>query len=212
MNDFVTEEQQVEALKKWWSENGNYLMGGVVIGLGVLFGWDYYKDQKVEHGTEASALMFEMTQSLDGGDSDKAVSTLASLEDDFDDTPYAAMANLRLASNLVNDNKLDEASERLAWVIKYSDKPELVEIATLRQIRIQIAQQQFDEALSALEDDMPNSYAATVEELRGDAYSGKGEQESARKSYDRAILAAGGSAEFVQLKRDALGEPSGDAS
>ena len=38
MNDYATEEQQVEAIKSWWQENGKAVVLGAVIGLGGLWG------------------------------------------------------------------------------------------------------------------------------------------------------------------------------
>ncbi|PAR85254.1 YfgM family protein, partial [Vibrio cholerae] len=44
MELYDTEEQQVEAIKDWWKENGKAVIFGAVIGLGGLFGWRYYQD------------------------------------------------------------------------------------------------------------------------------------------------------------------------
>jgi len=41
VDEFSTEDEQVEAIKKWWKENGTSLIVGVVLGLSVLFGWRY---------------------------------------------------------------------------------------------------------------------------------------------------------------------------
>jgi predicted negative regulator of RcsB-dependent stress response len=39
---YETEEQQVDAIKKWWHENGTMLIVGAVVGLAGLWGWRYY--------------------------------------------------------------------------------------------------------------------------------------------------------------------------
>ncbi|MGU3844696.1 YfgM family protein, partial [Vibrio diabolicus] len=44
MELYDTEEQQVEAIKDWWKENGKAVIIGAVVGLGGLFGWRYYQD------------------------------------------------------------------------------------------------------------------------------------------------------------------------
>ena len=38
---YETEEQQVEAIKKWWKANGNTLIIGAVVGLAGLWGWRF---------------------------------------------------------------------------------------------------------------------------------------------------------------------------
>ena len=42
MDVYKTEEEQVEAIKKWWQENGKSIIAGVVIGITAIFGWRAY--------------------------------------------------------------------------------------------------------------------------------------------------------------------------
>ena len=39
MADYETEEEQIEALKDWWRENGNSLLIGVAVALVAVFGF-----------------------------------------------------------------------------------------------------------------------------------------------------------------------------
>lgn len=206
MNDYVTDEQQAEALKKWWAENGYYLMGGVGLGLGILFGWNYWQDYTEQRSADGSAAYSNLSKAVESQSIEEAVQLRGVLEGDFGSTPYAALGNLKLAKGLVEENKLDEAAARLQWVVDNASEPELVEIATLRKIRVLIAAGKHDEALTALKADLPSSYTAIVEELRGDALVAKGKVDEARVAYDRALLTSGGGSEFLQLKRDALGD------
>jgi predicted negative regulator of RcsB-dependent stress response len=36
---YETDDEKVEAIKKWWKDNGISVATGVVIGLAVVFGW-----------------------------------------------------------------------------------------------------------------------------------------------------------------------------
>ncbi|HFD86518.1 MAG TPA: tetratricopeptide repeat protein, partial [Gammaproteobacteria bacterium] len=65
MNDYVTDEQQVEALKKWWAENGRYLIGGVALGLALLFGWNSWKDYRENRAKNASALFSQLERAVE---------------------------------------------------------------------------------------------------------------------------------------------------
>ena len=42
MNEFVTDDEQVERIKKWWADNGSSVIAGLVIGIGGLLGWRYW--------------------------------------------------------------------------------------------------------------------------------------------------------------------------
>ncbi|WP_025553346.1 YfgM family protein, partial [Vibrio parahaemolyticus] len=54
MELYDTEEQQVEAIKDWWKENGKAVIIGAVVGLGGLFGWRYYQDTVIQASETAS--------------------------------------------------------------------------------------------------------------------------------------------------------------
>ncbi len=47
MEIYNSEEQQVEAIKRFWKENGTAIIAGVVLGLGGLYGWRYFQDQQL---------------------------------------------------------------------------------------------------------------------------------------------------------------------
>ena len=40
MAELRTEEEQLEAIKRWWKENGTSLIAGVAIAAAGVFGWN----------------------------------------------------------------------------------------------------------------------------------------------------------------------------
>ena len=42
MADHITEEEQIEALKRWWDENGKQVVLAIVLTVGGYFGWQAY--------------------------------------------------------------------------------------------------------------------------------------------------------------------------
>ena len=52
--EYETEEQQVEALKEWWSENGRAVIAGVVLGVGVIGGWSLWQKRAESQAIAAS--------------------------------------------------------------------------------------------------------------------------------------------------------------
>jgi predicted negative regulator of RcsB-dependent stress response len=56
VDDLQSEKEQIEEMRQWWSENGRYVIGGIVIGAGLLFGWNSYQSNKLVAQSEASAL------------------------------------------------------------------------------------------------------------------------------------------------------------
>ena len=56
MAELRTEEEQVEALKSWWKENGKSLIMGVVIAVAAVFGWRGWNQYQDDFAANASAM------------------------------------------------------------------------------------------------------------------------------------------------------------
>ncbi len=206
MTEYVTDEQQVEALKKWWAENGRYLIGGVVLGLAILFGWNGWKDYKENRGKTASGLYSQLEQAVAAGDAQRAQALQGQLVDDYAATPYAAAAELTMARLAVEKDDLATAELNLRSAIELADQQAVRELAQLRLAYVLTAEGKAEEALSILDRDWDAAWTSLREELRGDAYQALGKLDVARQAYDKALLTAGGPASYLQLKRDALGQ------
>ncbi|OOY43363.1 YfgM family protein, partial [Solemya velum gill symbiont] len=97
MSENLTEEQQVEELKKWWKENGRSIIFGGVIGIALIGGWrgwQGYEDSQAEKG---AALYDKFTTHLVTQQVDAARADRNALVDDFSGTVYVDFANLRMA-------------------------------------------------------------------------------------------------------------------
>mgnify|MGYP001822151280 CR=1 FL=1 len=207
MVEFESEDQQVEAIKKWWKENGASLLLGLGIGVAALLGWREYLAYQTEHSAEASDL-FEAVQTqianetLDDTDINKA----DLLKNEYNDTPYAALVSLLLAKHAYDDGDSDSAMTHLRWVIEHSSETDVKYVASLRLARLLIAEKKYDEAEAILLAEHPAGFNVGYEELKGDLYVAKGEIALARVAYDKAInAAAGGASRWLRLKRQDLG-------
>ena len=36
----LSEKEQLDAMRSWWQENGRYVIGGVMLGVAMLVGWN----------------------------------------------------------------------------------------------------------------------------------------------------------------------------
>ncbi|MCW9012935.1 MAG: tetratricopeptide repeat protein [Gammaproteobacteria bacterium] len=207
--DFETEEQQVEALKKWWKENASMIILGLVLGSSVLFGWRFYNDYQIRQAEEASNL-YDTVIALAAANEqlDQQQTKVNTLLAEYADTPYASLAAMMLAKQQIIQGELVQAQQQLEWVINHSRQVELKHIATLRLARVLFAAEKYDQALVLLGEDHPESFSAMYEELKGDVYMARGELDQARVAYDKAILKSTGQAiNWLQMKRDDLGSP-----
>ncbi|WP_455207958.1 YfgM family protein [Kaarinaea lacus] len=223
MEVYTTEEEQIAAIKKWWKENWLSLFGGVLIGVGILFGGKYWINSKNFHTESASVEYEAMIQSLARNQLEESANRAATLLGQYADTPYAGLAALTMAKIKTDKDDLVTAKSHLRWAIDNVKQPEVKTEAQIRLSRILLAEGNLDEALQQISNIQLSPYKAEIEELKGDIYVAKGDAASARTAYTIALAeldqstssAAPRARNFVQIKLDDLGEvpnPGGDAS
>jgi len=207
MTEYETEEQQVEALKKWWKENGTSLIVGLFVGVSALFGWRYYVEQNNVHAIQASDLYMQVIQStmLQNVD-DKTIDVNNKLINEYSDTPYAALSSLALAKVEYEKDNIEAAVAQLELAVKHASDDLIKQISNLRLVRLYIEQKKYSEAQTLLNMPHDAAYDAQFEELKGDLYNAKGDVEQARLAYDKAIDLQGMAAsKWLKLKRQNLG-------
>ncbi|MBQ4800831.1 tetratricopeptide repeat protein [Pseudoalteromonas sp. MMG006] len=199
MDIYSTEEQQAEAIKRFFRENGLSLALGVIVGLGGLYGWKAYNQNQITTAEQASDSYTKLVES------DDVLSSADTFISENKDTNYATLAAFVAAKDAVEAQKLDVASEKLSWIVSNVENTELKAIAITRLARIQIAQTKYDDALSTLNAPLPEAFDANVAELKGDIYTEQGNAEQARTAYQAAVDAGGLTGNpLLQIKLDDL--------
>ncbi|KAF7762920.1 hypothetical protein PUND_b0224 [Pseudoalteromonas undina] len=199
MEIYSTEEQQAEAIKRFFRENGLSLALGVIVGLGGLYGWKAYNQNQITTAEQASDAYTKLVES------DSVLASADAFISENKDTKYATLAAFVAAKEAVDAQNLDLANEKLSWIVTNVDNAQLKAIATTRLARVQIAQQQYDDALSTLNAPLPEAFNANVAELKGDIYTQQGNKEQARVAYQAAVDAGGlTSNPLLQIKLDDL--------
>lgn len=200
MEIYESEEQQVEALKKWWKENGMSVVFGALIGLGVVLGWRGWQGHVAEKNAMASQALDEMRRA--GQAEKKAKGQL--IFDEYGDTVYADFAAFELAKGAVNNGDAANATKQLQRVIGRSGDPALVDIARLRLARILLDQGKLAEAGSMLDEVATPGYDGEVQSLRGDLALAAGDKTKAREAYQKALRSKLVNSELLKLKLDDL--------
>jgi predicted negative regulator of RcsB-dependent stress response len=188
LDTYQTEDEQIEALKKWWGENGASIIVGVVLGLGAIFGWRYWSDTKRLEAENVSDLYQSLMVSSQG-EEDAVVQGLADeIITNYSSTPYAVFAKLALASRAVDEENYDLAQEHLRWALDNVSGDSLGTEVRLRLARVMVAQNNYDEAIAILDENDPGTFIAAYEELRGDIKKFQGDISAARVAYQKAIV------------------------
>jgi predicted negative regulator of RcsB-dependent stress response len=207
-DEYLTDEEQLEATKRWFRENGPWLIAGVVIGAGLLFGYRYYESYKNQQALKAAAEFDAIGALLLKNDRSKAAQAADALKKDFAGTPYADQADLLIARMHVDEGELANAIARLSNVMNNSKDQDLRTIARLRIARVYIDQHKPDEAIKLLDAAGNISFAARYHEVRGDALVAKQDTAGALKEYAAALADSQGRGierAFIELKITDLG-------
>jgi len=206
MAEYETEEEQVEALKDWWKQNGMAVVGGAVLGISALVGWRGWNWYQEKQATEASDIFAVVQEAANKNDATALQEQTNILRDNYASTPYAPLAVLHQAKNQIDQGDNVAAEESLRWVLKNSKQDTVQNVARLRLARLLLADKKVDEAQAMVNSGMSDAYASLTNEIRGDIFVAKGEIEQAKEAYDQAMQAASGAGvEYLQLKRNDLG-------
>jgi len=219
---YTTEEQQVEAIKKWWAENKWSVIGGVIIGVSALWGGRAWLDNQAVYAEAASATYQMMLENISRGNNEDAASQGAQLLGQFSDTPYSSLAALSMAKIKLEAGDAAAASSHLRWALDNTKENAVKHEARIRLAKLLSADAKHDEALALLNGVEVGVYATSYERLKGDIHLAAGQSESARTAYVRALAempTTERGRELLQMKLDNLGDassqmqsPAGDVS
>lgn len=190
METYRTEEEQVEALKRWWQENGTNTLIAIALAVAVSFGWRYWQDHQQAEKEAASAVyqdLLTLMSAPDLSDSQRATAgtLIGQLSEQYAGTGYdqlAALASVRLA---MDAKEYEQAASTLQQLKGQTLSIELAALVNFRLAKVFFSQQKFGEALTALDGDM-QKYAAQAAELRGDILAAQGNNSQAAAAYEDA--------------------------
>ncbi len=202
MELYDSEEQQVEAIKDWWKENGKAVILGGVIGLGGLFGWRYYQDSVIAAKDAASDNYTNVIVQLATSGTD-ASSQVQSYIDANNDKEYSVLAAMQLAKAQVDAGDIAAALSQLEWAKANTKDETVTPLVDFRIARILAAQDQFEDALSQLSLVSSPAWQGRVAELKGDILLSQGNKEGAYSAYTEAQQ-AGDASQGIQMKLDDL--------
>jgi predicted negative regulator of RcsB-dependent stress response len=201
MEQYETEEQQVEAIKRFWKENGVALVIGAFLGLGGLLGWRYYNDSQIAAKEEASFAYEKASKELIKGES--GFSQAKTFIDSHGDTGYAILMALEMAQQAIERKDLSEAAKQLEFVANNAKLSAVQSVAQLRLARIQVEQGELELALASADKVSDPAFNGQSQEIKGDVYQAQELFDKARAAYS-AALETSGRDQVLKMKLDNL--------
>jgi len=207
VDEYLSEKEQIERIRQWWSENGWFLIGGAAVAGVLYFGWNQYQAARLRTAEEAAAIFLELRQHVADDDRQLADEKLAELESEHPSSGYLDQARLLVASdNLIRDT--DRAIREIEAVVNQSEDEGMVRIARTRLARVLAYDEQYDRALEVLNVADAGEFEPLFSEIRGDIHAARGDTEAAISAYTNAMTFSGGgtvvNVELIQLKLNDL--------
>jgi predicted negative regulator of RcsB-dependent stress response len=223
-----SEEEQVEAFKRWWQANGASVIIGLVLAVVLSLGWQWWQGQREATAQRAGQLFSEMSLTLENAESTYANTQKTAPADgavthadfqipraladrlltEFPDSFYAELAGLTLVRIELDSQQPDAARARLEYLTSHAKNEAIKPLARLRLAHLLWGTGNNEAALQQLDGFWPESFRSDAEALRGDVLLSMQRIDEARTAYDAALAQAtllGLETGLLRIKRDDLG-------
>jgi predicted negative regulator of RcsB-dependent stress response len=203
----IEQQESLSALKGWFEENGNWIIGGALVVVAVVagsWGWRWYQQRE---SAAASTLYDQYQQAVGAKDATKARDLAGALVQTHGSSAYATLAALAQARTSLEAGDATAAKAQLHWVIDKSGNVELGALARVRLAGILLDEKSYDEGLALLQGEPPAALSAEFLDRRGDLLLAQGKPADARSAYAKALEAASVQNPLravIQTKLDAL--------
>lgn len=180
-------DDQSKIVKSWMKKNLPTIAVGIVLGLILVYGVQFWRGKQAEKSYEASntyEILLNMVQTQDEANTVLYANHIVS---NYPKTPYASMAQFFLTKDAVAKGDLNAALDHLNWVIKNTNVKSFRQIARVRAGRILLSQGNYEGALKVLDKVDDKGYTVLIYEIRGDIYHAMKNNDEAKKAYETAI-------------------------
>ncbi len=187
MSVYMTEDEQLEAIKKWWKRYGNLVTVFFSLVLLSIAGYRYMQWHQAKLTQQASITYENMMISFSNQNIKSVRSYANELIKNYEHTVYADAAHMTLAKIYISKEKFDQAKNELQTVANNSKMLSLKQVAKIRIARIMAAGKEYTNALGELSSIDDKAYLPVINELKGDIYSLTGQYKEAMDAYRMAL-------------------------
>lgn len=203
MND-LSEKEQLDMMREWWAENGRYVVGGVVLGVAILFSWNQWQGGIADAQLEASTMYEDVMTGVGEENAEAAAVAAAELFDSHPGTAYASQGRLAMARLYMDKGRDQDAANVLQGLVDEAGDSEVGLVGRLRLARVLLYQDKAEEVVVLLENHRDNAFASRFNEVLGDAHVALGAYAEAEASYTAAMTDPAGArtvdTNLIQLK------------
>jgi predicted negative regulator of RcsB-dependent stress response len=204
----LEEQEQIDAIKAWWTQHGTTVLLSVAVFVAIVAGtqgWRYYQNKQ----TVQAAGLYEMLQgAADAHDVKKVREVAGQLIEQYPRTAYATRAALLAAKSNHDSGDAKSAKAQLQWALDHAGSDEIRDAARLRLAGVLLDEKNHGEALKLLEAKHGAAFDGLYADLKGDVLLASGKSAEALASYKLALEKIDPASAYrglVQMKLDGLG-------
>ncbi|MES1982123.1 MAG: tetratricopeptide repeat protein [Pseudomonadota bacterium] len=204
----MQEQEQLDAFKAWWKDNGKWVLLVLIITIGGFAAKQGWHSYQAKQSGEASTLYAQLNQQVATKDPKRITDAAAAVVSKYSGSPYAARAELVAAQADIDARDFAAARTQLQWVIDHAAEDGLKNVARLKLASVLLDQQNYAEALKLLDGPHEEFFNGLYADLKGDVLNAQGKKEEARATYQQALARTDIKSAYrnlIQMKLDGLG-------
>ncbi len=204
----LEEQEQLENIKAWWRQYGNFLTWLLIACLLAFAAWNGWNWWQRKQAGDAAVLYEQVLKAAEARDVERTKRAAGDLEDKYGKTAYGQMTALVAAKVLYEAGDLAGAKSQLQWAVDHGDG-EYQHLARVRLAGVLLDEKAYDQGLALLKNEPPSPFVALYADRRGDLLAAQDKRDEARAAYRQALDKLGvdeaGMRQIIQFKLDALG-------
>lgn len=204
----LQEQEQVDAFKAWWKDNGKTVVWGLALGVAAIVGIQAWQSIKVTKRTEAAQMFGELMKQVPSNDTKRINDAAEAVTGKYGSSAYAPRAELLAAQFNIQSKDVARAKTQLQWVIDHADEDGLKNVARLKLATVLLDEKNYADALKLLDAGHPDAFNGLYADMKGDVLNAQGKAEEARAAYQEAFNKLDEKSMYrslIQMKLDALG-------
>jgi predicted negative regulator of RcsB-dependent stress response len=202
--EYMTDDDRVAAIRKWWEENGTATVVALVLVVGGVVGWRWYADYDRGGREQAAAAYEQYLAQRDAAtpDVEAMARALEALDRDHRGSGYQTFSLFYRAADAIAREDFAEGEVLLATAVKTAKDGHLASLARIRLARLQHQMGSDADALGTLKDVKGAGFRAAAAELQGDILLSQGKRAEALAAYRAAAaaLSDGGGRPLLEMK------------
>jgi len=200
LSDYLSDEEQVDRIKKLWKDYGITVVVALTIGIGGTVAWDYFKAYQVGQSQSASNLYASYLEAVALGEPTE--SFVDELESDYGNSTYFAFTLLRQAKAEVDAANFEAAHESLSKALDVAIGSPIGDLIALRKAKVEFELENYEAVLTTLQEIETSGYRWQALMLKGDVHFQNNDLDAARDAYQSAKdqLPAGVESDIVDMR------------